>query len=69
LKSWLGDGAKGDPVRKGDLPRDVEDAGECAALKCWLLAALMRWLKMSLVGEVVSDGCGGDVEVMVKLGL
>jgi len=43
----------GEPVRKGDRSRDVDETGEfVTADKCWLFAACSRWLKRSLVGDI-----------------
>jgi hypothetical protein len=69
LKSW-DRGARGEPWRKGDLSREIVVAGECAALRCWLLAACSLWLKTSLLGETALVGVEGDtVVVMEKFGL
>jgi len=69
LTSW-DRGAKGEPCRKGDLSREIVVAGECTALRCWVLAACILWLNTSLLGDIALVGVEGEaVVVMEKAGL
>lgn len=69
LKFWVVL-VSGEVVWKGECFWDLLDMiGDWWVLRCWLFVVFRCWLKILLIGDMVSWLCEGDVEVMVKFGL